>query len=171
MLVSVSQPLATLPSQLRQSPVQLMLQAPVVQDGVPLAALQTLSHVPQWEMLEFVLVSQPSEYELLQSSHGAVQDEIAHVTPEQTAVPLFAVHPFPHAPQCRALSMSDVSQPLLAFPSQLPQSSSQVIPQVPAVQKGAPFVSSQALVQAPQFEEFVSVFTSQPSPGSSLQSA
>ena len=107
----------------------------------------------------------------MQSSHGSVQPAMVQVTPLQLAVPFAAEQPLPQAPQCESLSMRDVSHPVAAFSSQLPQSSLHVMPQAPASQNGEPLVASQAAVQAPQLAAFVSVLISQPSLASSLQLA
>jgi hypothetical protein len=56
-----SQPFATLPSQLPQPALQVIEQAPSVQEALPFTPLQALPQVPQLEMLVCVLVSHPFE--------------------------------------------------------------------------------------------------------------
>jgi hypothetical protein len=55
----VSQPFATLPSQLPNPVEQPMAHVPPEHDGVPFAAEQGAPHAPQFAVLEFRLVSQP----------------------------------------------------------------------------------------------------------------
>lgn len=57
--VDVSQPFATLLSQLPQPEEHEMLQLPLTHDGVPLLVLHALPHAPQCEVLALVCVSQP----------------------------------------------------------------------------------------------------------------
>lgn len=59
MLRFASQPLARLPSQLPQPPVQTIPQLPPEQVAVPLVELQTVAHAPQLAGLLLVTVSQP----------------------------------------------------------------------------------------------------------------
>jgi hypothetical protein len=55
-----------------------------------------------------------------------------------------------------------VSQPFAETPSQLPKPATQVGTHAPAVQVVVPWALVQALLHAPQFEELVCVFVSQP---------
>lgn len=59
LVVAVSQPLPTSPSQLAKPALHTMPHAPFVHDGVPWFELQALLHPPQWAMLVLVLASQP----------------------------------------------------------------------------------------------------------------
>ena len=79
----------------------------------------------------------------------------------------------PQRPQF-ALVFSGVSQPLVAFPSQLPLPSTQVHPQLEAVQLGrvfGPEVLVQRLPQRPQLSALDSRSASQPSVAAMLQLA
>jgi hypothetical protein len=82
-------------------------------------------------------------------------------------------HARPHIPQCAALVLVLVSQPLAALPSQLPKPRVQApTPQVPAAQVGiATFVRLQTVPHPPQFAGSTWVLTSQPSPVLLLQLA
>jgi hypothetical protein len=98
--VSVSQPLAALPSQSPKPALHATAQRPDAHEGVPLAALHALPHAPQWAAAVERSVSQPLAGFMSQSPKPAL-----HVTAQRPAthadVPLGrAPQAFPQAPQC-----------------------------------------------------------------------
>ncbi len=80
--------------------------------------------------------------------------------PTQTRPPVQAL---PHAPQCAALFVSAVSQPLGPLPSQLPKPPLQAPSEHAPPEHAAPaFGNEHALPHDPQCETFVDELTSQP---------
>ena len=83
----------------------------------------------------------------------AAQDEAAFANPHVT----------PHPPQLDALVCVLVSQPFAVDPSQFAKPKLQLaMPQTPAVQDGAAFVTAHALPHAPQLPTSAVVAVSQP---------
>lgn len=68
-----SHPLSTLPSQLSKPVAQRMPHAPTMHEAVPLVALQTLLHRPQWAIEVVRLASHPSAFIPLQSAYPGLQ--------------------------------------------------------------------------------------------------
>ena len=109
MLVFVSQPFATLPSQFPKPAAQVIPQTPAVQLAVPFVSLHDVAHAPQLPALVFVFVSQPLDVLLSQSPEPAEQALQAPVT--QVVAP-------PHVvPACQAPFASQVcgSSPVHCF--------------------------------------------------------
>lgn len=74
LLVLISQPLTTCPSQFAKPELQLeMPQVLALQTGVPLAEAQVLPQAPQFERLLVVLTSQPLDALPSQSAQPALQ--------------------------------------------------------------------------------------------------
>ncbi len=160
-LVAVSHPLATDPSQSPKPVEHAMRHPPAAQLGEPLTLLHTLPHAPQWAALVLRLVSQPSALTPLQSpkpgEHAMVQRPLL-----QSAEPLALPQTTPQAPQLPTLPRL-ASQPLAALPSQLPKPVLQLAtvhapPAHPAVALG----SEHAAPQRPQLEGVVLVLVSHP---------
>jgi len=84
--VLVSQPFATLPSQLPNPAVHAIEHAPALHDGVPLALEHAAPQVPQFPVLVFVLVSQPFPLLPSQLPNPALHPTSWHVPVEQDAV-------------------------------------------------------------------------------------
>jgi hypothetical protein len=73
------------------------------------------------------------------------------VPDEQLAEPLSELHALPQLPQCEALLVRFVSQPLAALPSQSPVPGLQLVqPQVPPTQLAVPLGHVQTFPQPPQ---------------------
>lgn len=159
-----SQPLVTLLSQLAKPAVQLMVQVPALQPGVPLLELQTLPHVPQFSGSVFRFFSQPLEYSPSQFEKPELHDATAQLPELQLALPFATKHALPQAPQWLVLLLVFTSQPLPALPSQSAVGGTQeLMPQTPFTQLGvAPPGLGQTLPHAPQWLTFVLVLTSQP---------
>ena len=97
-VLSVSQPLSTLPSQLAQPMAQPIWHCPALHDAVPLKELHTLPHCPQLPALVLMFVSQPFSGFPSQSPKPSAQ-----VMPQmplvQEPTPCALLHVFPQAPQ------------------------------------------------------------------------
>jgi hypothetical protein len=147
----VSQPLSGSPSQLPQPPAQLGEQAPEVHAVPPWAFEQMLPQVPQLAVV-VRLVSQPSLALALQLPHPLLQ-EMEQALSAHAGVPLVELQTVPHAPQLLMSLVRFFSQPLLAFPSQLPYPELQAPNvQVPPGHDSAALARSQSCPHAPQFE-------------------
>src|SRR5690349_11532030 len=108
---------------------------------------------------------------MLQSSKSAAQESTSHCPLTQPAVPFWATHSLPHAPQLRSSSRRLASH-VCPTPSQLPVFTGQFVePQVPFAQNGEPAPAGQTLPQEPQLLTAVSVLRSQPFAGSLSQSS
>lgn len=98
LVVLVSQPLVSVPSQLPHPELQLMPQALEVQVGVPFVELHALLQPPQCVGFVAVLISQPFDALLSQLPKPAL-----HVMPHtpllHVLVPLVELHTLPHEPQ------------------------------------------------------------------------
>ena len=73
-LVFVSQPLLGLPSQLAKPIAHVGVHVPFVHDVVPLPFVHVTPHMPQFDVLLPVLISQPFAYMPSQFWNGAVHD-------------------------------------------------------------------------------------------------
>jgi hypothetical protein len=81
-------------------------------------------------------------------------------------------HWLPQLPQLAGSAETLFSQPLATSLSQLSKPALQAaMPHAPAVQEGVPFATLHALLQAPQWDVLVAVFTSQPVTALASQSA
>lgn len=118
-LMLVSQPFVTSPSQSSQPGSHSMVQVPLAQPGVPRFELHRLPHTPQSETVFLRSVSQPLATFLSQSSQPPAQ-VIEHVPALHVGVPLVVLHGCPQPPQCSALVSRFASHPLATLPSQLP---------------------------------------------------
>ena len=78
LVVVVSQPSPMLPLQLPKPAVHWIEHMPIMQEGVPLFALQTFPQVPQWERCEALLISQPLFALSSQSLQPIEQPESRH---------------------------------------------------------------------------------------------
>ena len=174
---SVSQPAAAV-----QSPYP-PVHAPIWQVPVPQyptafgnAVVQLFPQEPQFVLSLLRLVSQPSRtvFSLgLQSPYPAAQ-AMLHCAPMQLGVPWFELQAVPHPPQLAGFPLVSVSQPsrlAFSFGLQSLQPRSQVMVHAPATQAVVPCAVLQAALQAPQWAAVPLRSTSQPSPGSPLQSA
>ena len=75
--------------------------------------------------------------------------------------PCVLLHAVSQSPQC-AVVVSEVSQPVSARPSQLPQPLVQAMPHRPALQEGVPLTVLHTVPQAPQWVTLVLVLVSHP---------
>jgi hypothetical protein len=101
-----------------------------------------------------------------------LQPATAQTPPEQVGEPLAVEQTLPQDPQFPRLVLVFTSQPLAAFPSQLPKPALQLATvQLPATHAAVPFAAEQVLPQAPQFPRLLCVFTSQPLAAIPSQSA
>ena len=152
----VSQPLAMLPSQFDQPPVQVHAHELLAQVRVVCGYVAQIT--PQPEQLfgseaRFTQLPVAAQY-VVPAGH-----ELTQVPPEQT-VP--APQTLPHAPQLLFV-LSARSQPFDTVPSQLPQPALQLaMPQVPPPQFDVALAREQVVPQPPQFVTEVLRFTSQP---------
>lgn len=85
LVVAVSQPLATFPSQFWNPGEHAIPHCPAEHEGVPCTLLQILLQLPQELTLISVLVSHPFATLPSQSANGAVQDAIWQLPEEQDA--------------------------------------------------------------------------------------
>ena len=159
--VLVSQPLTKLLSQSPIGAVQAMPQVPLLHDGLPPLALQTLTHVPQWVSSFFRSASQPLLTTPSQLAKPAKQ-LMPQAPPAQLAVPWVVLHTVEQVLQWSGSVPRFVSQPLDAKPSQFPKPAAQVMPQELPEQVGVPLVELQATPQPPQFGAEEVVLVSQP---------
>jgi hypothetical protein len=159
--VFVSQPFATLESQLPKPGEQVREHVPAEQVGVALVVEHAAPQPPQCPTVVFVFVSQPLFWLPSQLPKPVVQVPSVHVPVEQDSAALARSHTTPHAPQFELVRMF-VSQPLFGLPSQLAKPAAHVGTQAPAVQVVVPFALLQVVPHAPQFDVLVDRFASQP---------
>jgi hypothetical protein len=127
-----------------------MLHTPLLQEGVPLAEEQAWPQAPQLLKLSVMLFSQPSAAFRLQLAHPVLQ-AMLHTPLVQDGVPLIELQTFPQVPQLLAAFVRLVSQPLAAFPSQLPQPEVQEdMTQILFWHAGIELEKEQTVPQAPQ---------------------
>jgi hypothetical protein len=117
---------------------------------------------PQLAALVARVVSQPFVALPSQLPKPELHDPTEQTPEEQAAVAFGSEQPLPQAPQFPTLVCVLVSQPLDAMPSQSAHPATHVGTQAPAVQVVVPWALAQALPQAPQFDELVWRFVSQP---------
>jgi hypothetical protein len=104
-----SHPFATSPSQFPKPLVQVAVQAPLAQAGVPLVTVgQRIAHAPQFATSVIRLRSHPLDVVVSQSPKPVLH-AMAHAAALQTGV-LFAplVHVRPHSPQLSASTVVSV---------------------------------------------------------------
>ncbi len=172
-LVLVSQPLATLPSQSPKPAAQVIAQAPARHEALPFVVEQALPQRPQCEALARVSVSQPLLGLPSQSAKPGLHEATPQRPPAQVAVALGRLHAAPHAPQWGAAESRSVSQPLDSLPSQSPRvvgEHTRVDSQRPAAQRAPALGKEHAVPHAPQCKVFTRVSTSQPLAGLPSQS-
>ena len=163
LVVSVSHPLPTLPSQSPRPESQLVItQVPPAQEVVAPAALQGVLQEPQ-SLSVSSEVSQPSGSFPLQLSQSELQLWMWQLSPEQEAVACAREQEVPQEPQLDRESR-EFSQPLEWVPSQLPQPELQLkMRHWPVAQVSLALARLQVTPQPPQLE-FVFRGVSQPLP-------
>jgi hypothetical protein len=146
--------------------------AEALQVVCPWALVHAFPQPPQLATLKPRLVSQPLAGFPSQSSNPESHEVISHC-PVLHAAPAFGrLHAFPQKPQFLASVPRLVSQTVLGSPSHSPVPAGHFeIPHCPELQIGLPPVAGHTLPQLPQLVGSPSVFASQPSLGSLLQSA
>jgi hypothetical protein len=169
--VSVSQPLAAMPSQLPNPVAQVSPHAPAAHAGVALAPPgHAVPQRPQLATSVCVLVSQPAA--AVQSPKPATHAK-PHALAAHVAVAFAGAGQLvPHAPQWAAVVRVSVSQPLAAMPSQLPKPVTHAKPHALAAHVGVAFAGvAQIVPHAPQLVADARVSTSQPFAATPSQSA
>ena len=173
-LVSVSQPspVGEAPSPLQSASGAAQSETPhfpSMHVGVPPAAGQALSQLPQWSTFALRSVSQPSARPFTQSAWPALQ-LMPQVAALHVALPPFALHCVVHAPHVSGFDKS-ASQPFLGLPSQSAKPAAHLlIAHSWCWQLAVALVSAHAEPHAPQLSSVLRS-VSQPSLGSPLQSA
>ncbi len=153
-LVSISQPLAALPSQSPKTPPHSKLQLPERQARVALAGDgQSTPHRPQWDTLIDV-----STHTDMPASVHSTSSQVEVQTPAlQTSE---TSHAFPQAPQWSRLVFVLRSQPFAGEPSQSAKEPVHSNPQVPAAHERVAFAGDgQSRPQLPQCVTLVEVST------------
>jgi hypothetical protein len=83
-LVLVSQPLSTIPSQLPKGAVhRAMAQRPSEHTGLPLAVMHWLPHVPQWSLLLCGLTQAPAQHRSPMAQRLSLVHPTTHIPPAQ----------------------------------------------------------------------------------------
>ncbi len=169
-VVLISQPFATLLSQLAKPASQLIAHVPLMHEGVPLFVLHPAPQLPQCSTLVFKFVSQPFDATPSQSPKPMLHDTIVQPPFEQPAVAFGKLHTVPHAPQLFTFVFTFVSQPSEAARLQSANGAAHTSTrQLPIVHFVDAFGSEQALSHVPQFCGSVCVLISQPSFETPLQ--
>jgi hypothetical protein len=162
LVVFVSQPLPTLPSQLPQPVLHEIEQAPREHAAVPLVLEHAAPQAPQFAGLVEVLTSQPSGSRALQLPKGALQETTLQVPVEQEDTALFRAQTVPQPPQF-AFVFRLVSQPSEYWFTQSANPAEQVaMEQAPPVHAGVPLATWQAAPHEPQLVREVLRLASQP---------
>jgi hypothetical protein len=132
------------------------LQEPAAHVGpVTLAGLHGVPQTPQF-VSEVSDASQPSETVPLQLPQFGLHDNSTHEPVEQDSLALDRSHADPHVPQLDSV-VSDVSQPFVVLPSQLPQVGLHAISaHEPVVHDSVALARSHATPQLPQSVSVVS---------------
>jgi hypothetical protein len=149
-VVFVSQPFRTFPSQLAKPELHTGKHRPAAHEVVPLEFVQAWLHAPQLPRLVCVSVSQPFCTLPSQLPHPVLHTG-THKLATQEVVPCVFVHALAHVPQFAVEVWVLVSQPLLVLPSQLAYPALQVGEHTPEVHTVVPLALLQAVPQAPQF--------------------
>jgi hypothetical protein len=166
----VSQPFATLPSQLPKLAAHAMVQAPSTQPAVPLVLLHTLPQPPQSFTLVCVFTSQPFDPSPSQLPNPGEQACRVHVRDAHDAVAFARAQTVPQAPQSESVARL-ASQPLAATPSQLPNPTEQAWRlQLPLKQVAVAFAKLHAFPHAPQLATLPLRLVSHPFAGFASQS-
>lgn len=158
--VFVSQPLATLVSQLPKPVLQASEQVPALHVGVAFTVEHAAPQEPQLPTVVLRFVSQPFAAFESQLPKPAVHVNV-HVPVEHDGVAFAAEQVCPHAPQFDRVFRL-VSHPFDGMPSQSAKPAAQVGAQVPFVQAVVPFAFVHGAPQAPQFAVLVFRLASQP---------
>jgi hypothetical protein len=163
-VVLISQPLATLVSQLAKPTLHEIVHIPLMHPGVPLFVLHPAPQDPQCCVLVFRFVSHPLAATPSQSPNPALHIAIVQPPFEHAAVAFASMQIVPHAPQLFAFVLTFVSQPSPAMRLQSAKGGAHAsILQLPITHFVDEFGSEQALSHAPQFSGSVCVLISQPS--------
>jgi hypothetical protein len=134
-LVCVSQPLASIPSQLPKPMLHITSEhLPALHDAVALFREQGTPHAPQCNNDVLVSVSQPLPAIMSQFPRPALQVNPQVDAAQVGAAPITGGHAFMHVPQCETDVRVSTSHPSEAFALQSPKPVLQVNPQVPALQ-------------------------------------
>jgi hypothetical protein len=149
-------------SQLPKLALQLAIeQLPLVQAGVPFAAVHAVPHAPQLATVLLRLTSQPLAALLSQFPKPALHAPRPHMPPAHVAAAFAgAAHTLPHDPQFETVVLVLTSQPLAAFMSQFAKPALHM-PTLhrPAAHAAVPLATIHAIPHAPQLVESVWVFT------------
>jgi len=172
LLMSVSQPVATFPSQSAWPESHLILHAEATQVPVPPAWLHLLPQLPQLLASSVRLTSQPFAALPSQSLKPGLHAEMAHFEDAHAGVPLAAAHALPHPAQFFTSVAVLTSHPFAGLPSQ-----SAVLAtvhfetsQVELLQASTEPVAAHACPHDPQLFVSVAMWSSQPSEAFLLQS-
>lgn len=162
LVVAVSQPLVTLPSQLAKPAAQAMPHWPAEHEAVPCVVLQTLPHPPHAPVLVSVFVSQPFAVLPSQSAKGAVHEAIWQDPDEHDATAFGRLQAVPQVTQF-ALVFRLVSQPSAYCPLQSAKPALQLPREhVELAQAATPLATEHALPHEPQLVTLVVRFVSHP---------
>jgi hypothetical protein len=172
LVVLVSQPFTTLPSQSPKPATQLETVHWLFEHaGVPPCGGHMLPHMPQLLTLVAVLISQPLATAMSQFWKPALQ-AMEHWPAAHDGTPLFALHAAPQPPQFAALVLVLTSQPFAWMPSQSAKPAlHDPTTQPPFEQAAAALGRLQARPHMPQLPTAVFRLVSQPSESMRLQSA
>jgi hypothetical protein len=163
-VVLISQPLATLLSQLAKPMLHAIAHIPAMQEGVPLFVLHPAPQAPQCCVLVFRFVSHP--FAAMPSQSPKPELHVAIVQPpfEHAGVAFGSVQIVPHAPQLFTFVLTFVSQPSALARLQSANGGAQASTlQAPITHFVEALGSEQALLHPPQFCGSVCVLISQPS--------
>ena len=118
---------------------------------VPCALVQSLPHVPQFDVSVLRFTSQPFAETPSQFAYPVLQLSNVQTPVPHDSLALARSQTVPQAPQLES-DASEVSQPLIKLPSQLPQRASQTGAQVPDAQLVEPWALLQPMPQPPQLD-------------------
>jgi hypothetical protein len=161
-LVSVSQPFESMPSQSANPGAQLSTtQAPPAQAAVAWASAQGRAHAPQLSGSESVFTSQPSPGIALQFADGEMHGPIRQMPPWHVESAFGMVHTLPHVPQFDGSLRVFTSQPVDASLSQSEKPAWQFVSsQALALQRWFALSRLHAKPQVPQFSVLADRLTS-----------
>ena len=173
MLVSVSQPLARLPSQSPRPDVHIVsVHVPAVHEADAPANMHALPHIPQCDVLVPRFTSQPLAGFVSQSAKPALQLATAQRPVAHAAVAFGRLQAVPHVPQFVAELVTSTSQPLAALMSQSPRPVAHAAtPQRPIAHAAVALGRLQRIPQPAQWFASLWRLTSQPLEASMSQSA
>ena len=172
MLIGVSQPFATLPSQSAKPAEQAILHTPPTQVPVPPLWLQAWPQPPQLFGSFAVLISQPFATLLSQSANPVLHFNV-HFEDTQDGVALFVLQAWLQPPQLWTSFVMFVSQPFAGLPSHsaVPACLQVETVQTWFVQTSLALVCGHAWPQEPQLFGSNAIWISHPSDAMWLQSA